>query len=63
MWLVRKASPALLPHTHLVRRVPDFLQILLQHLFWSFTCGDRVISGATKTETLGMVERRVVSWA
>lgn len=33
------------PWTHLVWRMPDFLQILLQHFFWGFPCGDRMIRG------------------
>lgn len=44
-WIMGKGSPARFLCTHLLRWVPDFLQILLQHFFWGFTCGDRVISG------------------
>ena len=33
-------NPALPPPcAHLIWRVPDFLQILLEHLLWGFTCG------------------------
>lgn len=60
---MRAVSPALLRGTHLVGRVPDFLQILLQHLFWGFTCENRVISGPLRPETEMRDQTALPRWA